>query len=232
MKKIIFVVYSLLLLSCQIVLAQSESYGTWTSIEVNKKINKLDIGVESEIRTIYYLRLLDRWSIGLKADYNLMKHLKVGVGYQFMNTLDKKYLNYQFRNRLNTSATGKIKIENFTFSLREKIQVTFKNDSKRITDDGIIDTYAMNPEWSWRNRLQIAYNIPHCKITPSFSTESFYQLNNPDGNQFDNLRYILTIGYKINKHNTIEIYGMKNSKLESEDAYGKYILGVNYVLSF
>ena len=90
----------------------------------------------------------------------------------------------------------------------------------------------MNPERSWRNRLQIKYNIPNCKITPAFSIESFYQLNKPDGKVFDNQRYKFSFNYKINKHNHIEAFGVLNKELESEDAYGKYIVGLAYNYSF
>jgi len=232
MKKKFILILILVFSFGQLVLAQSESYGTWTSIGVEKKLHKWNLSAETELRTIYYLQLIDRWSVGLSADYNALKYVKVGVGYLFMNSLDKKYDNYQFRNRFYVSTTGKVKFSDFSFSLREKIQVTFKNDSKRIQDDGTIDTYKINPEWTWRNRMQMSYNIPHCRVTPSLSVESFYQLNNPDGNTFDNMRYTLSFDYKINKKNTVQVYGLINSKLNSDDTSGKYILGVSFTHSF
>ena len=109
---------------------------------------------------------------------------------------------------------------------------TIKDESNRIKEDGTTDTYKMNPEWSWRNRLTLSYNIPNSKVTPSLSAESFYQLNNPDGNSFDNMRYQLSFDYKINKRNHVELFGVINSELESEDATGKYILGAAYKYSF
>ena len=212
--------------------AQKENYGTWTSIGLQKKMDKWNFEAETELRTICYVELINRWSLGLNADYDLLKNLKIGAGYQFLNVLDKKYSNYQFRNRFNMSATGKIKLNDFTFSLRQRVQVTQKDESNRIDDDGNIDYYKVNPEWSWRNRLETKYNIPHCKVTPGVSVESFYQLNNPDGNSFENLRYILSFDYKINKKNNIAFYSLVNSALESEDAYGKYILGAKYSYDF
>jgi hypothetical protein len=125
-----------------------------------------------------------------------------------------------------------LKWNNFSFSLREKLQVTFKDESDRIKSNGTIDTYKMDPEWTWRNRMLMSYNISHCALTPSFSVETFYELNNPDGNTFDNVRYTLSLDYKINKRNSINIYGLINSKLNSDDVNGKYILGVGYTHSF
>ena len=217
--------------------AQNESYGSWTSIGVEKEYKKWYFGAETELRTIYYTRLIERWSLGVNADYNIFKQLKVGVGYQLINSLvydetkpDRYVKNYFFRNRFNVSATGKIKINDFTVNLRERVQLTKKGE--RLQTDGSIDDYKINPELTWRNRLQIAYNIPNFKITPSFSVESFYTLNNPEGNNFDNLRYLLAFDYKLNKRNTVELYGVINSSLTSEDATGKYILGVSYTHKF
>lgn len=216
----------------QSVFAQRENFGSWTSIAVDKKLNKFEIGAETEFRTIYAVRLLDRWSLSLNADYDLSKIFKISAGYQLMNKLDEKYLNYQIRNRFNVSGTGKLKFNDLSISLRERIQTTIKDESNRIKEDGTTDTYKMNPEWSWRNRLTLSYNIPNSKVTPSLSAESFYQLNNPDGNSFDNMRYQLSFDYKINKRNHVELFGVINSELESEDATGKYILGAAYKYSF
>ncbi|HRZ98768.1 MAG TPA: DUF2490 domain-containing protein [Paludibacter sp.] len=220
----------LLLIITQSLFSQAENFGTWTTIGIEKKVNKWDFGAETELRTVYYVRLIERWSLGVSADYNINKPIKVGVGYDLMSKLDTKYLNYQMRNRMNVFVSGKLKFNDLSFTLRERVQVTTKDESKRI-EDGIIDTYKVNPEWSWRNRLQMSYNIPNFKITPSVSVETFYQLNNPDGNTFDNLRYILSFGYKHKKNNLFELYGVLNTVLDSDDALGKYILGLSYKYS-
>lgn len=212
--------------------AQSDRYGMWTSIAVEKKLHKWNFGAETELRTINYLNRIDRWSLGISADYSILKQLKIGAGYQIMNSWDEKYIDYQIRSRFNVSTTGKLRWNNLSFSLREKLQVTFKDESDRIRSNGTIDTYKMDPEWTWRNRMLMSYNISHCALTPSFSVETFYQLNNPDGNTFDNVRYTLSLDYKINKQNSISVYGLINSKLNSDDASGKYILGVGYTHSF
>lgn len=232
MKKNFLVFLSILGLSVQLLRAQSDSYGTWTSIGIEKKMHKWHFGVETELRTINYMNRISRGSISLSSDYSILKQLRVGIGYQLMNNWDEKYWNYQIRNRFNVSSTGKLKWNNFSFALREKLQVTLKDESNRIKSNGNIDTYKINPEWIWRNRMQIAYNIPHCRITPAFSVESFYQLNNPDGNKFDNMRYTLSFDYKINKKNSVNIYGLINNKLNSDETTGKHILGLGYVFSF
>ncbi|MDD2997381.1 MAG: DUF2490 domain-containing protein [Paludibacter sp.] len=240
-RKLIILLFAILPVT--FIWAQGE-YGSWTTISLEKELSKKwELGAEAELRTIYYARLMERMSLGLSADYTILKGWKVGAGYQIMNKLDTKYLNYQVRNRFNLSTSGRLKFNDLTISLRERIQLTTKDDSKRIRDDQTIDTYKINPEWKWRNRVQISYNIPNFKITPTFSVESNFQLNNPDGNHFDKMRYILSLGYKIKKVHQIEVFGVLNDEFESDDAgaiisssdddvYGKYNLGIGYKYSF
>jgi len=225
-KNLIFLSFLVIFISTS---AQTQ-FGTWSTIQLDKKINKkLSFNAETELRTISSYKLINRWSIGLNAEYKIAKPIEIGVGYQFMNVLDQKYLNYQFRNRFTADVTGKQKWGDFSFSLSEGIQLTTKNDSKRIKD-GIIDTYKTNPAVMWKNSLEAEYNIPKCKITPEFQFKTYYTLNDPDGNAFDKLRYTLTLKYKLNKQNRIGIFGVYNHELGEDDAdySGKYILGIKY----
>jgi hypothetical protein len=211
-----------------ILLAQIEEFGTWSSLSAEKSIGEIGLSAEAELRTIYGMQLINRASIGLGIDYRINDYLKVAAGYNFMNTLDTKYYNYQLRHRYNTSVTGRIKVERFTFSLRERVQLTSKDESKRIRENGTIDTYRINPAWVWRNRFQAEYNIRKSKFTPSISAESFYELNNPAGNSFYKMRYTLSCDYRINKRNSVSAFAVLNTGFDDEDLYGKYILGINY----
>lgn len=213
----------------QTLMAQTGEFGTWTSVGIERKWDKFDLGAETELRTIYGLQLIDRWSLGFDAGYKPLSFLKLSFGYNLMNVLDQKYSNYQFRNRFNLSATGKIKTGRLSFTLRERLQLTTKDESNRIKTDGTIDTYKINPALMWRNRLLAEYNIPNSKLTPSLSAESFYELNNPDGNSFTKMRYTLAMDYKLNKKNYLTIYGVYNNGLGTDDDdSGKYILGISY----
>lgn len=215
------------------VAAQSE-YGTFTSIGVDKKIGKWKLEAETELRTIDYLNLINRWSIELNAGYKIAKPFTVNFGYQLMNVLDQKYMNYQWRNRFKLEAEGKKKWGDFSFSLSEGLQLTTKDDNKRIRDDGSIDTYAINPAWVWKNSFEVEYDIPKSKLSPGYEFQTYYELNNPDGNDFDKIRNTLFLKYKINKNNSLKIYGLINSELGTDEAEysGKYILGLKYNYHF
>lgn len=234
MKKGNIILLFFLLLASIKIQAQSQS-GTWWSISADKELNK-KWGIEAgtELRTIYFLRLINRWTLGAGINYKIAKPIKFGIGYQMMNVLDEKYLNYQIRHRFKADLSGRLKWNDLSFGLTEGAQLTTKNDSKRINDDGTINTYAINPALVWKNALTLEYNIPKSKLTPGYEFETFYQLNNPDGNQFDKIRNMLYFKYKINKHNSIKAFGLINQELGSDEAdySGKYILGFGYTYHF
>lgn len=225
------VLFTLLFIATITINAQDSQYGSIVSATVNKEFNQWELSSTLELRTIYYLRLVERASAELEADYKINKHFKIGLGYELKNVLDTKYDDYQIRHRGFVSAYAKQKWGDFTFSLREKFQLTTKDDSDRIDSNGEIDTYKMNPEAEWRNRFKVSYDIPHSHFTPAASIETFYQLNNPDGNELDNIRYNVSLSYKINKHHEVELYSIINKELISEDAYGKYFMGIGYTFT-
>ena len=62
-------------------LAQSDDFGVWTSIGAEKKISKkLSVGMEGELRTRDDVCALDRWGVGVDAQYRLTRWVKVSAG--------------------------------------------------------------------------------------------------------------------------------------------------------
>jgi len=213
--------------------AQSE-YGTYTSIGIDKKIGKWKLEAETELRTIDYLNLVSRWSFGVNTGYKFAKPFELNFGYQLMNVLDQKYLNYQIRHRFKLEAEGRKKWGDFTFSLTEGLQLTTKDDNKRITDNGSIDTYKIDPAWILKSSFEVEYDIPKSKFYPGYEFQLNYELNNPDGNDFEKIKNSLFLKYKLNKNNTFKIFGLINSELGTDEAEysGKYILGLKYNYHF
>lgn len=227
------IVYFVILLFCTSFLkAQSNDFGLWTSIGAEKKLKKWDFAGETELRTKENSTNIDRWSIGLTACYQLIKPIKIGCGYDFIYFNDTKYLDYQPRHRANVFIIGKQKLGDFNFSLRERAQITAKDVSDRIKDNGNIDNYKVNPEYIWRNKLKIEYNIPKVPVTPALSAETFFTLNNPDGNGFEQIRYTFALEYKHSKHHLFEIYGMYDEEVNTEDPIQSYVLGIGYLFCF
>ena len=213
--------------------AQTNQFGTWSSISLDKKLTKKwDIGAGTELRTIYGVRLINRWSLDINTQYKINKLFDTKLSYELMNVLDQKYLNYQIRHRFNADIEAGKKWGDFSFGLSEGVQITTKNASKRLDEYGIIDTYKINPAWIWKNNFETEYNIPKCKLTPGVGFSTYYTLNDPDGNNFEKIRYKINLKYKINKRNFINLFGVYNQELGTDEAdySGKYNLGVKYVI--
>jgi hypothetical protein len=224
--------FVILLLITTTLKAKTNDFGLWTSVGAEKKLGKWNFEGEAELRTKENATAIDRLGIGLTAGYQLLKPITIGAGYDFIYFNDTKYLDYQPRHRANLFITGKQKLGGFTFSLRERVQLTAKDVSDRIKESGKIDNYKVNPEYMWRNKLKVEYNIPKFPVTPAFSAESFFTLNNPDGNSFKQIRYTLSLDYKLSKHHKFEIYGMYDDEISSEDPVQNFVLGIGYKFCF
>lgn len=226
------IVLLLLLLILAPLRSQTDDFGVWSSLEATKKLKNFELNGELEFRMRDNLQQVARLSGKVGVEYRIIKPLKVGVAYQYIHFYDVEYSDYQPRNRFITYLQGRQKWGNFTFSLRERIQITTKDESDRIKSSGKIDTYKMNPDWVWRNRLKIAYDIPKSRITPAVSVESFYQLNNPDGNVFEGMRYTLSGTYKINKKQSVELFGLYDKEMNINNPENRYVAGAAYTYSF
>ena len=231
MKKRFFILFMAMLLPV-LLCSQSNDFGVWSNISLEKNMKKWNFVATAEVRTQSNTSELNRSSLQLSTDYQILKPLKLGVSYEFMYFNDAKYSDFQPRHRANLFVQGRQKFGDFTISLREKVQVTSKDESDRIKKSGKIDTYKANPEWIWRNRLKFAYDIPEFPINPDISFETFYQLNNPDGSTFDKLRYTLTLNYKLSKQHRFELFELIDQDINITSPVTSFITGFGYVFSF
>ena len=135
--------------------AQSDDFGIWTSIEVQKKIDKKwSAGFETEFRLQDNAKELDRWTAGVSGVYKPTKWLKFEAGYKFIRyyTLAEtkgkvtKYLDddelepknikirtsdsyWNSRHRVFLAATLHKKFGSFEVSLREQGQYNFRPET-------------------------------------------------------------------------------------------------------
>jgi len=212
--------------------AQTNDFGTWTNVTLKSTPGKWDISFEAELRTRDNASEIQRWSIGLEGGYKPVKHLETGLGYQLIDLHDTEYDDYQLRSRYYVYLLGKYKTGNFNFQIRERLQVTTKDATDRIKESGETDTYRISPDVVWRNKVRCFYNIPHFPVNPSFAVETFYQLNNPEGNSFEKIRFELAFTYKVIRHHALEISGITDREIHVAQPVHRYILGIGYVYTF
>ncbi|MCR4765075.1 MAG: DUF2490 domain-containing protein, partial [Bacteroidaceae bacterium] len=199
---------------------KSDDFGIWTSVGVEKKINKkLSVGIEGEFRTRNSAKTVDRWTGSINADYKLLPWLKIGAGYKFIynNRIEKitynsdgSYNNWRPsywtpRHRFNVDLTGTLKINQFSLSLRERWQYTYRPEKTTTR-------YDFDNEW-WedtdvsskhshvlRSRFQVKYDILNCPITPFANVELYNNWS------LDKVRYTLGADWKITKQHEISAF--------------------------
>lgn len=212
--------------------AQTSDFGVWTSLAAEKNFGKFEVTAETELRTNNQCKQICRWSMGAEMSYRPVKPFTLGTGYQFMRFFDDRFNDFQPRHRVYLYLQGKYRAGDFTFTLRENLQRTTKDESDRIKQNGEINTYRINPDVVWRNRLKVIYDIPKFPVNPAFSVESFYQLNNPDGNAFEQLRYIFSLKYSPFKHHAFEAYGLFDKEMNVNNPEQMFVAGIQYKFSF
>jgi hypothetical protein len=213
-------------------LGQTSDFGIWTSIAAEKKVGKLNFSSNAELRTKSNSNQIDRYCFQVSASYNVLKHACIGLSYEYIYYHDIEYSDYQPRLRYIAFLQGKKSLGDFTFQLREQCQRTVKDESDRLKENGKFDNYAINPEWIWRNRFKVSYNIPHFPINPSLSIETFYQLNNSEGNAFSKIRPILSFSYNLAKHHEFEVYSLMDKEINVDNPLTRFVAGFGYTYSF
>ena len=173
MKKTIIMLMILLPIGVK---AQSDEFGTWTSVSLDKKLSKqFSLGTELELRTGNNLKNIDRWSAGISVDYRLAKWLKASAGYTYLydyhpeaytyqddGDLNKRTMTYfGSRHRLNVSLTASKDFGKLNVSLRERWQYTYRPEQENMRMDyqhaDLGYSYSVRGKATniWRNKLQL-----------------------------------------------------------------------------
>lgn len=203
------------------VAAQENDFGTWIEIGVEKQVTqKFRLEFEEEIRIFKNFGEFDRIATGVGGAYTFNKYLRAGAGYSWLYKHRVNLELWEHRHRFHFYLRGSYKIDRFTFTLRERFQSTFVDES--------IPGFGYNPRNYLRSRLQVAYNIRGSDITPFTSAEMYYQLNNPKGNQIDNMRYTLGTGWEISNNFNIDTFLRLDQELNVKNPVSYWILGLSF----
>lgn len=230
-------------------MAQSEA-GMVMEMGVEKKLSKkVSVGLDAELRSRNNLKTMDRWSIGLGAEYKPMKGVKVAAGYLLLNDnfredisykTDGSYNNWRpsywgIRHRLYASVTGSYKLtKNLQVSLRERWQYTYRPEKT-------LERWDFDNCW-WedkvrngkggsvlRSRLQIEYDKKHALLTPYAHVELY------NAWAIEKVRYTVGTDINVSKQHSLSVYyrfqDMRNVDADDNDPDMHYI-GVGYKFKF
>ena len=170
----------------------------------------LEAGVEARLKN--NIGSMDRIHTFVGATYDLNKHIKIGGEYILINMYDSQIKGWESsRHRANINVEGEMEVGDFEFSLRERVQATFRTDS--------VNRYEKsNPEAILRSRLTATYKIPHSRWSPYLLFELHNTLNAPkavanfktDKYSVDNYvtRYRGGVGvkYRVDRDHRLDFY--------------------------
>lgn len=256
--------------------AKASDFGVWTSAGAEKKLGLFSLSVDGGLRTQDGFKNVDRWSAGFGVEFKPAKYFSVATSYDFLynykpgRTKDKydswietdddgqdvtkreyegynlKHAYWRCRNRWNFDLTGKLPVGRFTFSLRERFQLTRSisttsreekyrkvdgSDELQRTDANSVDLHPASNTVRLRSRLKADYNIRHCPLTPY----AYVELHNNLRAHFHNVKTRLGIGteVKINKRNRIDVGYVYQDSSDSDERGGKlHAIDVSYKYKF
>jgi len=245
MKKTIIMLMILLPIGVR---AQSDEFGTWTSVSLDKKLSKqFSLGTELELRTGNNLKNIDRWSAGISVDYRLAKWLKASAGYTYLydyhpeaytyqddGDLNKRTMTYfGSRHRLSVSLTASKDFGKLNVSLRERWQYTYRPEQENMRMDyqhaDLGYSYSVRGKATniWRNKLQLKYRTTGL-LQPYLYGETYVS-----GTGFDKLRLSLGTDLKLSKRSSLNVGYVYQKVYDNVDEEGnKHVLSIGYKYKF
>ena len=234
MKRVVFISAVLMALALPVTLHadedDSDGFGARVSAEVDYKLFKgLHLSASEEIR-LGGADVMDRSYTEVGLSYKINQHLKAGLSYTAIavyesevtdlgdNTELVKYW-YDWRHRVSADLTASFKAGQWRFSLRERLQGTYKKRE--------LNNYQQ-PQTAWvvRSRLKASYKFRTLPLEPYAFIEPRLLLNGakwsdgcmtPDFSQaqflghadsyVNRMRGALGLEWRLDSRNSIDFYG-------------------------
>lgn len=225
MKKLLI---SLVLLLPLAAAAQTSTQsGARASVGIDWKIRKgLHLMVEEEVRTENTFKNLGRFQTTIGLDYKPIKWVKLGVGYILINPYDAE--NRAFKNprhRFYFDAGAHYDVGGFSFSLKERLQLTHRTGSFNVyqnTPNALALKTRLGVEykkWTYFEpglffEMRTALNGPWGSTSGTIKTKSdgtTYYDYTPGGYTHaynDRYRLIFRTDIKFNKHHVLRPYAL------------------------
>ncbi len=215
----------MMLLPLVVVKAQLNDFQSWHEVEIQKELSKkMSLSLGQEIRLAENSSYVEEYVTTLGVGYKFNKYLRAKLCYRYTHGFDFE-TGIESAQRLYGDLTGRYKIDRFTFSLRERYQVSFANYTDAVL--------ASTPVHYLRTKLVASYNINKSDFNPYASVELFHSLNNPMGNGTDKYRLAAGFDYEFTKHFSAGLYyQLQVQRISYRTPSDDYIVGTSFAYSF
>ena len=122
------------LASAQTDVALDPEFGGRISVSVDKRITRgLHVSLEEEVRFDQNFGSLDRLQTTLGLNYKVNEFIKLGVGYALINGYSSTNQAFKnMRHRFMVDVKGTLKVADWNFSLKERLQLTHRTGDYNI----------------------------------------------------------------------------------------------------
>ena len=203
---------------------QTKDFQLWSDIKLEVEVFKnISVEIEEEIRLTENISRIEDYFTDVGISYNFWDNFTFSGYYRFVrrNELDERISNIH---RYYFDLKYDWKIKRGELSLRTRYQSRYKNINS--------DDTGYKPENHNRNKLRFSYDIYRSPLKPELWFEVYYQLNNPDGNKFDKIRFAPELVYLINNRIRANVYFMIEKEYNVKNPSTNYILGTGFLYKY
>jgi hypothetical protein len=202
--------------------AQENDAGLWTNATIEKKINKdLDLVFTEEFRFNENVTQLESFFSDFGAEYSIIKGLKTGLFYRFIN---KRNLDgsYSQAHRFYGDVSYKRKLKRFEAGYRVRLQIQYRDVNRSETGNV--------PDWYIRQKLHFGYNT-RSRFDPYLDGEIWYKVG-PEWYGFDNIRISAGSTVRITKNHSLDLAYIYQQEFNVANPVTDFIFFVGYKFSF
>ena len=218
-----------------------DDFGIWGEMRAEKELGtRWNVGAEIAYRSRDNLKTSDRWDFGIDASYKITPWLKATAGYVLLKDHNYKensdrtiYADYWgTRHRFNVSLTSCASWKQFTFSLRERWQYTYRPEmtvQRYYTDSGDDageKVYKGKGKNVWRNRVQVKMKLSKV-FRPYVNAESYV------ARSLEKMRYNAGTEIVLDKHNCFDVkYIYQHICGEGDGEPDRHVIDIGYTYKF
>ena len=196
---------------------EGTDFGGRVSVEVDKKLAKgLHLSVDGEARMDENFSNFGRYQAGLGMTYKINSWLRAGAGYVFINKLDTDDGVWDPRHRFYADLRGRVKKGYWTFSLKERLQMTHRSDVNQYQTNpnamALKSTFKVEYEglpsivpYAY-TEFRLALNDPTCIATWNGSSYSDYTFGGYNDVYLNRVRGGLGLEYELSKSHSFDLY--------------------------
>ena len=232
----------IIIAQCSLINAYAgDDFGIWGETRAEKELGtRWNVAAEMTFRSRNNLKSSDRWDFGIDASYKIAPWLKATAGYALLkdhnykeNTDGTIYADYWgTRHRFNVSLTSSVTWNQFTFSLRERWQYTYRPEKTvqryytDTGDDAGEKVFRGKGENVWRNRMQVKMKLSNT-FRPYVNAESYVATS------LEKMRYNVGTEIVLDKHNSFDVKYIYQHRCGTGDGESdRHVIGIGYTYQF